>query len=192
MKGLRIGVVITGSFCTFSDIMPVIANLCNDNTVTAILSPAAATFDTRFYIADNFKDDLIKLTGMPLILDIVQAEQIGPKRLFDIMLVAPCTGNSLAKLNHGITDTAALMAMKSHIRNNRPLVIAPSTNDALGTAAVNLGGLLCRRGIYFVPYRQDDFENKPRSMIASFGLCQSAMEAALEDRQLQPIILSPE
>jgi dipicolinate synthase subunit B len=120
---------------------------------------------------------------------IVEAENIGPKKLFDIMLIAPCTGNTLAKLNHGIVDTAVLMAAKSHLRNNRPLVIALSTNDALGAAAVNIGGLLNRRNIYFVPYSQDDYVKKPRSMIARFGLCEQTLNFAIEGEQIQPLVL---
>ena len=120
---------------------------------------------------------------------IAEAEQVGPQKLFDVLLVAPCTGNTLAKLNHGITDTSVLMAIKAQVRNDRPVVLALSTNDALGTAAVNIGGLLNRRNLYFVPFSQDDHEKKPRSMAARFGLCEQTMEAAMEGRQAQPIIL---
>lgn len=192
MKDLRIGVCITGSFCTFSQVLPMIERLSADNHVTAILSPVSATFDTRFYRAEDFRADLIKATGKEPMTTIVQAEEIGPKRLFDAMLIAPCTGNTLAKLNNGITDTCVLMAAKAHLRNNRPLVIAVSTNDALGAAAQNIAGLLMRKNVFFVPYSQDNFAKKPLSMVAHFGLCEKTLEHAMQDRQIQPIIMAPE
>ena len=189
MHDKKIGVAITGSFCTFSQILPVLERLARENEVTAILSPAAAQTDTRFYRAKDFLQDVQRITGHPPMTTIAEAEQIGPQKMFDVLLVAPCTGNTLAKLNHGITDTSVLMAIKAQVRNDRPVVLALSTNDALGTAAVNIGGLLNRRNLYFVPFSQDDHEKKPRSMAARFGLCEQAMEEALEGRQTQPIIL---
>lgn len=189
MRGKKIGIGITGSFCTFSQVLPVISRLSQDNDVTCILSPAAATTDTRFYRAKDFRQELERVTGKPVWTTITEAETIGPQKLFDVLLIAPCTSNTMAKLNHGIVDTSVLMAIKSQIRNGRPVVLAFSTNDALGTAAVNIGGLLNRRDVYFVPFHQDDPEKKPRSMAASFGLCEEALEAALEKRQIQPIIL---
>lgn len=189
MKDTRIGVCVTGSFCTFSQLLPVLERLSKDNEVTAILSPAAYNTDTRFYRAEDFKREVARLTGREIMSTIVEAEQIGPKKMFDIVLVAPCTGNTLAKLNNGVTDTAVLMAAKAHIRNNRPLVLAVSTNDALGAAAVNIGGLLNKKNIYFVPFSQDDYVKKPRSMVARFGLCEQAMEYALKGEQIQPVIL---
>lgn len=189
MKDKKIGVGITGSFCTFSQVLPVIQRLAQDNQVTAILSPAAATMDTRFYRAADFIGELRRITGREPMTTIAEAEQVGPQKLFDVLLVAPCTGNTLAKLHHGITDTSVLMAVKAQVRNDKPVVLALSTNDALGAAAVNIGGLLGRRNLYFVPFSQDDPEKKPRSMAARFGLCEQAMEAALEGRQAQPIIL---
>ena len=184
MQGKKIGVCITGSFCTFSQVLPVLERLSRENQVTAILSPAAATTDTRFYRAEEFRQDVQRITGRPPMTTIAEAEHIGPQKL-----LAPCTGNTLAKLHHGITDTSVLMAIKAQVRNDRPVVIALSTNDALGTAAINIGGLLNRRNLYFVPFSQDDHEKKPRSMAARFGLCEAAMEAALEGRQVQPLIL---
>ena len=189
MQGKRIGVGITGSFCSFSQALPVIERLARDNEETTILSPAAATMDTRFYRAEDFRRELQRITGRPPMPTIAAAEQVGPMRLFDVLLVAPCTGNTLAKLHHGITDTAVLMAIKAQVRNDRPVVLALSTNDALGTSAINIGGLLNRRNLYFVPFSQDDHEKKPRSMAARFGLCEQTMEAALEGRQAQPLIL---
>ena len=189
MQDKKIGVCITGSFCTFSQILPVMEWLARDNQVTAILSSAAATTDTRFYKAEDFRREVQRITGRPPMTTIAEAEHIGPQKLFDVLLVAPCTGNTLAKLHHGITDTSVLMAIKAQVRNDRPVVIALSTNDALGTAAINIGGLLNRRNLYFVPFSQDDHEKKPRSMAARFGLCEATMEAALEGRQAQPLIL---
>lgn len=189
MQGKKIGVAITGSFCSFSQILPVIERLAKENEVTAILSNSAATTDTRFYRAEDFRRELQRITGHPPMTTIAEAEQVGPQRLFDVILVAPCTGNTLAKLNHGITDTAVLMAIKAQVRNDRPVVLALSTNDALGTSAANIGGLLNRRNLYFVPFSQDDYEKKPRSMAARFGLCEQTMDAALEGRQAQPLIL---
>lgn len=189
MEGKHIGVCITGSFCTFSQVLPVIRRLAKNNRVTAVLSPAAATTDTRFYRAEDFRREVEQICGRPVMTTIAEAERIGPEKLFDALLVAPCTGNTLAKLHHGITDTAVLMAIKAQVRNDRPVVLAFSTNDALGTAAANIGGLLNRRCLYFVPFSQDDPEKKPRSMAASFGLCEAALEAALEGRQLQPLVL---
>ena len=189
MQDKKIGVCITGSFCTFSQILPVMERLARDNQVTAILSSAAATTDTRFYKAEDFRMEVQRITGRPPMTTIAEAEHIGPQKLFDVLLVAPCTGNTLAKLHHGITDTSVLMAIKAQVRNDRPVVIALSTTDALGTAAINIGGLLNRRNLYFVPFSQDDHEKKPRSMAARFGLCEATMEAALEGRQAQPLIL---
>jgi dipicolinate synthase subunit B len=119
----------------------------------------------------------------------VQAEPIGPRKLFDILLIAPCTGNTLAKLAHGIADGPVTMAVKSHLRNGRPVLIAVSTNDALGAAAENIGKLMAKQNYYFVPFRQDDPKEKPRSMVADFSAIPQALEAALEGRQFQPVIL---
>lgn len=188
MKGKRIGVCITGSFCTFSHVLEALRTLAAENEVTAILSPASAEMDTRFFKAADFRAQVEAITGRPAMTTIVEAERIGPQKLFDIMLIAPCTGNTLAKLNWGITDTCVLMAAKAHVRNGRPLVLAISTNDALGTAAQNVGGLLNRRLVYFVPFRQDDSVKKPRSMVADFTLCETALDSAMEGVQLQPIL----
>lgn len=188
MKGKRIGVCITGSFCTFSHVLDVLRTLAQGNEVTAILSPASAEMDTRFFKASDFRAQVEAITGRPAMTTIVEAERIGPQKLFDIMLIAPCTGNTLAKLNWGVTDTSVLMAAKAHVRNGRPLVLAISTNDALGTAAQNVGGLLNRRLVYFVPFRQDDSVKKPRSMVADFTLCETTLDSAMEGVQLQPIV----
>ena len=188
MTNKRIGIGICGSFCTFSQILPVIKELKKHNDVTAVLSYSAQSTDTRFYKAEDFIKDIRDTTEKPPITTIAEAEQVGPQNMFDVFLIAPCTGNTMAKLKAGITDTPVLMAAKAHLRNNKPVVIGFSTNDALSAAAANIGELLNRKNVYFVPFSQDDYEKKPRSMAAHFGLCEKAMEAALENRQLQPII----
>ena len=189
MKNHSIGVCITGSFCTFSQVLPILSRLSEDNQITAVLSPAAAGTDTRFFAAEELQRALAGITGRPLLTTIAEAEQIGPQKLFDILLVAPCTGNTMAKLAHGITDTAVLMAVKSQLRNDRPVVLAFSTNDALSAAAANIGALLNRRNLYFVPFGQDDPQKKPRSAAARFQLIEPTLDAAMEGRQLQPILL---
>ena len=188
MTNKNIGIGICGSFCTFSKILPVIRGLAENNQVTAVLSYAAQSTDTRFYKAEDFVRDVTEATGREAITTIAQAEQVGPQKLFDVFLIAPCTGNTMAKLRLGITDTPVLMAAKAHLRNGRPVVIAFSTNDALSAAAGNIGELLNRKNVYFVPFGQDDPLNKPRSMAAYWDRCSSALEAALEGRQLQPIV----
>ena len=180
---LRIGFALTGSFCTFGKVMPVIENLtARGCAVTPLLSYHAATLDTRFGDAAMWRAKLIELTGR---------EPIGPKQLFDVLVVAPCTGNTLAKLAHSIIDTPVTMAVKSHLRGEKPVVLAVSTNDGLSGSAANLGMLLGRRHFYFVPLRQDAPVAKPRSLVADMERIPETVGAALEGRQLQPILLAP-
>ena len=152
-------------------------------------SPAGSCTDSRFGTGAEHVQIVSELCGHKPIQTIVQAEPIGPKHLLDALVIAPCTGNTLAKLAHGIADGPVTMAAKSHLRNGRPIIIAVSTNDALGTAAENIGRLLVRKHIYFVPFGQDDPIGKPTSMVADFGKIPLALEAALEGRQMQPILL---
>jgi len=187
MKDQTIGFAVTGSFCTFSKILPQMERLAQANRVVPIFSRAVAETDTRFYKAADFYQDVLRVTGRAPIASVVDAEPIGPSRLLDIMLIAPCTGNSLAKLAHAITDTPVLMAAKAHVRNNRPLVIAVSTNDALSGSAKNIGMLLNCRNIFFVPMRQDDPVKKERSVVADYEKIGEALDAALAGKQLQPI-----
>ena len=189
MTDKRIGVGITGSFCSFDLLLTLLEELSTENQVTAILSYMSAQTDTRFYQAEDFRRKVTEITKRKPMYTIVEAEEIGPKKLFDVMLIAPCTGNTLAKLNYGITDTPVLMAAKAHLRNNRPLVLALATNDALGTAGMNIGSLLNRRNLYFVPFSQDDPEKKPRSMVSKFDICHKTMDYALVGQQIQPIII---
>jgi len=189
MKNKRIGLGITGSFCTFGELLPYAESLAKDNAVTSVLSYVVTRTDTRFYKASEFKRDLIKATKGAIIGTIVDAEPVGPKKMFDVFLIAPCTGNTLAKLAAGITDTPVLMAAKAHLRNGRPLVIAVSTNDALSNNAKNIGMLLNLRNVYFVPMKQDAPAAKERSVVADLSRLEEACESALAGIQLQPILL---
>jgi len=187
MKNKSIGFAVTGSFCTFGTVIPVITELAKENNVIPILSYSASKTDTRFYKSKDFIRDLKDITKNNPITNIVGAEPIGPKKLFDAVVIAPATGNTLAKLAASITDTPVLMAAKAHLRNNRPLLIAVSSNDALSGNAKNIGALMSVRNIFFVPMSQDDPVNKDRSLIADFSLLIPALEKALELKQIQPI-----
>ncbi len=191
MPKTKLGLAVCGSFCTFSKIMPIAEAIAEDCELTAIMSENAAGMDTRFGCAENARERLREITGRDVICTIPEAEPIGPKQLFDVLAVAPCTGNTLAKLANGIADSTVTMACKSHLRNGRPVVIAISTNDALGTNAKNIGELLNRKNIYFVPFRQDDPQGKPNSMISDLSLLKDTVAAALEGRQMEPVILGP-
>lgn len=192
LAGKRIGFAITGSFCTYGQIMPVIKSMVEAGAeVTPILSFNAGGYDTRFIKAEDFKQFLTRTTGRAIIETIVQAEPIGPKKLLDLVVIAPCTGNTLAKLALGITDTPVLLAAKAHLRNAAPVLIAVSTNDALAANAKNLGLLLNTRHIYFVPYRQDSNKKKETSIVADMSLIEDAAKLALEGKQIQPLMLDP-
>lgn len=191
MPKIKLGLAVCGSFCTFEKIMPIAAKLSDDYDLTAVMSESAAGTDTRFGCAENARARLREITGKDVICTIPAAEPIGPKKLFDVLAVAPCTGNTLAKLATGVTDSAVTMACKAHLRNGRPVVIAVSTNDALAANAKNIGELMNRKNLYFVPLRQDDPAGKPSSMIADLSLLEDTVAAALEGRQFQPMILGP-
>jgi dipicolinate synthase subunit B len=178
-----------GSFCTFKAVFPVIENLAENYNVIPILSDSSCSIDSRFGKAESYILRLSEICGHDPLCTIAAVEPIGPKKLLDALIIAPCTGNTLAKLSHGIADTPVTMAVKSHLRNGRPVVIAVSTNDALGGAAENIGKLMARKHYYFVPFRQDDPLNKPTSMVADFSRIHEALDAALEGRQLQPVLL---
>ena len=190
LKGMRIGFAVTGSFCTFSKILDPIKELVRLGAiVTPIFSFSTAQINSRFYKAEDFRNDVEAITGTTVIDTIPAAEPIGPKKLFDLIIVAPCTGNTIAKLANAITDTPVTMAAKSHLRNGRPVLIAISTNDALAGAAENIGKLLGRKHYYFVPFGQDDPKGKPTSIVADFSRIPEALDAALKGIQLQPILL---
>jgi dipicolinate synthase subunit B len=185
---MNIGFALTGSFCTFSKVIPQITGLTAAGfDVFPIMSETAFSTDTRFGRAEDLRRAVSEAAGRGIISTIPAAEPIGPKKLLDVLVIAPCTGNTLGKLAGGITDTCVTMAAKSHLRNLRPVVIAVSTNDALGASARNIGALLNTRGIYFVPMRQDDTVKKPRSLVADFSLILPAVSAAAEGRQLEPL-----
>lgn len=190
MSNLCIGFAICGSFCTFKKAIDQIRILCDKgNNVIPIMSYNAYSTDTRFGKAHEHIDVIEKLTSKKIICSITEAEPIGPQKLLDILVIEPCTGNTLAKLANGITDTPVTLAAKAHLRNNKPLLIAVSTNDALSSSAVNIGKLLNTKNVYFVPMRQDDSLNKPRSVVADFTKTEDAIISAINNIQLQPVIL---
>ena len=186
---MNIGFALCGSFCTYSEIFPVMELLTRDYALTPIFSDSAYGVDSRFGTAAEHIQLAAEICGTAPLHTIPQAEPIGPKKLFDALIIAPCTGNTLAKLAHSIADTPATMAAKSHLRNGRPVIVAISTNDGLAGAAENIGKLLARKHYYFVPFGQDDPLNKPTSLIADFNKIPLALEAALKGKQIQPLLL---
>ena len=186
---MEIGFAVCGSFCTYSIVFPVMEQLSREHHVTPIFSDAAYSVDSRFGTAREHIVMAETICGTPPLHTLAQVEPVGPKKLFDILIIAPCTGNTLAKLAHSIADTPVTMAAKSHLRNGRPVLVAVSSNDALPGAAENIGRLLVRRHIYFVPFGQDDSYKKPCSLKADFTQLPDTLEAALRGVQLQPILL---
>ena len=186
----KIGFVLTGSFCTFSKTIPKMKELIEKGAeVIPIMSFNSYNLDTKFGKAQDFINEIEEITGKKIIHTIQEAEPIGPKRLTDIMVVAPCSGNTMAKLACDIIDTPATMAVKSHLRNNLPVVIAPSTNNGLSGNAKNIGILLNRKHYYFVPFRQDNPITKPRSIVFDSEYIVKTIESALEHEQIEPILL---
>ena len=189
MKPQRVGFALCGSFCTHREVLRELEAICREyETVLPIVSPVCQATDTRFGKAEDFLAQVERLTGHTVVGSIREAEPIGPKKLLDVLVIAPCTGNTLAKLAAGITDTPVTMAAKAHLRNDRPVVVAVATNDGLSAAAKNIGELLARKNYYFVPFGQDDPEKKPCSLMADFTRIGETVEAALEGRQLQPVL----
>lgn len=189
LKNKKIGFAMCGSFCTFKHAMAALEKLSETGAdITPIMSRAAAFTDTRFGKSEIFRSKAEDLTGKTIITTVKDAEPIGPKNLLDMLIVLPCTGNSLAKLAAGIADTSVTMAVKAHLRNQKPVLIAVSTNDGLGTAAKNIAALMNAKHVFFVPFRQDDYAKKPNSLVADFDTLIPAAEAALDGRQLQPIL----
>ena len=185
----RIGFAVTGSFCTFKAAFAQMKNLAEHGyRVLPIMSQNAYTTDTRFGRAADWIAQAEEITGEKVIHTIAQAEPIGPKKLLDLLVIAPCTGNTLGKLACGIYDTAPTLAVKSHRRNDGPVLIAVSTNDALAASAASIGMHHARRGMFFVPYEQDDYRAKPTSCVADFEQILPAVQAALKGIQLQPVI----
>lgn len=192
MQGLKIGFALTGSHCTLEKALAAMECLRELGAeIMPIVSPAMIQYDTRFGSAESWRERLLKASGQEhLIESIPAAEPIGPQALLDVLLIAPCSGNTLAKLANGITDTAVLMAAKAHLRNLRPLVLAVSTNDGLGANAKNIGLLLNSKHLYFVPFGQDDASAKPNSLSADMAYIPQTIAAALRGQQLQPILLA--
>ena len=186
---MNIGFALCGSFCTFSRVFAAMEQLSQDHSLLPIFSHTAYTVDSRFGTAREHIQRAAEICGKAPLHSLVQVEPIGPKKLLDVLVIAPCTGNTLAKLAHGISDGPVTMAAKSHLRNGRPVVLAVSTNDALSGSAENIGKLLNRKHIYFVPFGQDDPENKPNSMVADFGKISDTVLSAVQGQQLQPILL---
>lgn len=186
---MTIGFALCGSYCTYDRVFPVIEALSKENKVIPILSEAAYATDSRFGTAEHWKRKLEEICGCPPLHRISQVEPIGPKGLLDILVIAPCTGNTLAKLAHSIADGPVTMAAKSHLRNGRPVLVAVSTNDGLAGAGENIGRLLARKHYYFVPFGQDDPLKKPTSLIADFAQIPQAMEGAMAGQQIQPMLL---
>lgn len=192
LNKLNIGVAFTGSFCTFDKIFIELENLIKEGSnVYTIFSYAAQNIDCRFGKSEEFISKAESITLTKPILTLEEAEPLGPQNMLDILIIAPCTGNTLAKLVNGITDTPALMAAKGHIRNNKPLVISLSTNDALGFNFKNIGTMLNSKNVYFVPFGQDNYSGKPNSMVAHTNLIIPTLEQALDGKQIQPVIKSP-
>ncbi len=189
LENKRIGFAMTGSFCTFRKVLSELENLSKEcANITPIMSQTAFSTDTRFGTSQGFRSRLLEICKNPIISTVTEAEPIGPQSLLDILIIAPCTGNTLAKLACGISDSSVTLAAKAHLRNQRPVLIAVSTNDGLGNAAKNIGTLLNSKNIFFVPFRQDDFVNKPNSLVADMSQIREAAIQALLGRQLQPIL----
>lgn len=189
-KSVRIGCAMTGSFCTFRKVFQAWQALAETGAaLTPIMSQAAYESDTRFYPAAEARRIFREICGREIWHTIVETEPIGPKKLLDLLIIAPCTGNTLAKLAAGIADTPVTLAAKSHLRNGRPVLIAPSTNDGLGRNAENLGKLQAMRDFYFVPYGQDAPEGKPASLVSYFDRIPQAAQGAMEGRQIQPLLI---
>lgn len=190
MERLTVGFAFCGSFCTFEKAIKQIENIKEkEMNIVPIMSYNAYSTDTRFGKANDFVNRIEEICNNKIISTIYDAEPIGPKKLLDILVIEPCTGNTLAKLANGITDTPVTLAAKAHLRNERPVVIAVSTNDALSGAAKNIGNLMNYKNIYFVPMRQDDAFGKPRSVVADFGKTVDTIECAIKGEQIQPIYI---
>lgn len=189
-NGITVGYALSGSHCTFAEVMPEIKKFVDAGAnVVPIVSNTLITTDTRFGTAKEWQEQLTSITGNEIISTIVQAEPLGPSKLLDVLVIAPCTGNTTSRLANAITDSAVLMAAKAQMRNGRPIVLAISTNDGLGLNAANIAKLLVAKHIYFVPFGQDNPIQKPNSLVARMDLVMDACEAALQGKQLQPLLI---
>jgi dipicolinate synthase subunit B len=189
-QGKTVGFALTGSHCTFEETMPHIQRFVDEGArVIPIISNTLMTTDTRFGKAEDWRKQLKDITGNDIIASIVDAEPLGPSKLLDVMVIAPCTGNTTSKLANAMTESAVLMAAKAQMRNQRPVVLAISTNDGLGLNMANIAKLLVAKNIYFVPFGQDAPDKKPNSLVARMELIMETCEAALQGKQLQPLII---
>ncbi|MBO5911978.1 MAG: dipicolinate synthase subunit B [Clostridia bacterium] len=189
MQNNRLGFAVCGSFCTHKEVIPQLIRLKDKGyIITPIVSEIVFSTDTRFGKAEDFIKKIEEICEQKCIKSIKEAEPIGPKSLLDVLIIAPCTGNTLGKLANGITDSTVTMAAKAHLRNERPLILAPSTNDALGASAKNIGLLMNCKNVYFVPFRQDMPDFKHNSCISDFNLIEETVSSALNGKQFQPMI----
>lgn len=189
-NGITVGYALSGSHCTFAEVMPEIKRFVDAGAnVVPIVSNTLMTTDTRFGKSEDWQAQLKSITGNELISTIVQAEPLGPSKLLDVLVIAPCTGNTTSRLANALTDSAVLMAAKAQMRNSRPVVLAISTNDGLGLNAANIAKLLVAKHIYFVPFGQDNPVQKPNSLVAKMDLVMEACEAALQGKQIQPLLI---
>lgn len=186
---MKLGFAFCGSFCNHPEILKIYEQITRKHEVVPILSENAAKYDTRFGSAATFIEQVESLAGRPAVRDIVEAEPLGPQGAMDVLIIAPCTGNTIAKLALGITDGPVTMAAKGHLRNGKPVVLAIATNDGLSASAPNIAALLNRKNYYFVPFGQDNAEGKPNSLIADFSKIMSTAEESLRGKQLQPLLL---
>ena len=185
-----IGFALTGSFCTFSKVLPEIKKLAETGAkVVPIMSEISFSTDTRFGKAEDFIWQIKEITGSEIITSIKTAEPIGPKNLLDALIIAPCTGNTISKIANAVTDTCVTMSAKANLRNDNPLIIAISTNDGLGACAKNWGTLINAKNVFFVPFGQDDPHGKPTSLVADMEKILPTLELALEKKQIQPVIV---
>ena len=190
MQKIKLGFALCGSFCTIREAVEQIVILKEKGfDIQPVFSEIVASADTRFTNAEILRNQVEKICEKKIISSIVEAEPIGPKKLFDALIVCPCTGNTLAKLANGITDSTVTMAVKAHLRNNKPVILAIATNDALGGSARNIGTLLNTKNIYFVPFRQDDPINKEKSIIADYSLIYDTLLKSVENKQISPLLL---
>lgn len=189
LQDKTIGFAMCGSFCTFSKAITALEQLkATGADIVPIMSETAYATDTRFGKAEDFDRRIEEITGNSIIKTVKEAEPIGPKAFLDMLIILPCTGNTLSKIASGTADSSVTMAVKAHLRNNRPVLIGVSTNDGLGTAAENIGKLFNRKNIYFIPFAQDDYIKKPNSLVALFDQLIPAAQAAIDGRQLQPVL----
>ena len=187
-----IGYAICGSYCSFLKSLAALERLVAEGyEIQPIMSERAYSTDTRFFLAEEFRDRLKRLTSREIIHTIESAEPLGPRTPLDYLIISPCTGNTLAKIARGITDSAVTMAAKAHLRTDRPLLIALASNDAMSQNLGSIAALVSRRSVYFVPMLQDDPEGKPHSLVANFEILPRAFDAMKEGCQLRPLFLEP-